>query len=127
MPMPRRKSDRLRQIHRWLSMAHPTPWPTRLRVESLTPRGKPVVEYGDASLYEVPEGNYFVLRVEKRLRWHTAIEVLLHEYAHAMAWPAGELEKTHPDHSEEWGLAYSRIYRDFYDEGGCEEARDFAW
>lgn len=37
-----------------------------------------------------------------------AVEVLLHEYAHALAW-------TTPDHGNRWALAYGKLYRWHFD------------
>jgi hypothetical protein len=52
------------------------------------------------------------IRVNRTLPEHEAIETLLHEWAHAVAW-----DRCHDDdHCDEWGKAYSRIYRAFLKE-----------
>lgn len=53
----------------------------------------------------------FFIRINQNLEEHEAIETFLHEYAHAHAW-----DETKDDHSDEWGKAYSRIYRMFLKE-----------
>lgn len=53
----------------------------------------------------------FLIRINKNLPEHEAIETFLHEYAHAHAW-----DETKDDHSDEWGKAYSRLYRVFLKE-----------
>lgn len=50
----------------------------------------------------------FIIRINKSLAvWH-AIEVLLHEYGHAVAW-----DRDKDDHGPNWGRAYSLVYRKF--------------
>jgi hypothetical protein len=52
---------------------------------------------------------HFRVRINRNLPEHEAIETLLHEWAHTIAW-----DKCHSDeHCDEWGKAYSRVYRAF--------------
>ena len=53
----------------------------------------------------------FLIRINRNLEEHEAIETFLHEYAHALAW-----DVTKDDHSDDWGKAYSRLYRVFLKE-----------
>ena len=53
----------------------------------------------------------FLIRIDRELEEHEAIETFLHEFAHAHAWEF--CENTHDD---EWGKAYSRVYRSFLKE-----------
>lgn len=39
-----------------------------------------------------------------------AVVMLMHEYAHALAWTA-EVEAGHTEHSPAWARAYARVYR----------------
>ena len=48
----------------------------------------------------------FIIQINRDLPYHFAIETLLHECAHAMAW-----DKDQQDHGLNWGKAYSKIYR----------------
>lgn len=54
--------------------------------------------------------SYFLIKINKELDENHAIDVLLHEMAHADAWG-----KDQDVHGKNWGLSYSRIYRK-YDE-----------
>lgn len=55
------------------------------------------------------KGRYFLISVNCKLPEHEAIETLLHEYAHVIAWD----KCRNDDHCDEWGKAYSRLYRAF--------------
>jgi len=64
----------------------------------------------------------FVIRLNNQMRQDQAVETLLHEWAHALAWnySLDRLAST-PDvspkdfdrasHDEAWGCAYSRVWR----------------
>jgi len=58
------------------------------------------------------KNNSFLIRINKSLPEHEAIECLIHEYAHALSWD----KCTNDEHCNEWGKAYSRIYRMFLKE-----------
>jgi len=67
---------------------------------------------GDCSLSE----NLFSIRVNRELSEPSAIETLLHEWAHARAWShlhdsltCDEFEER--SHDASWGVAYSEVYR----------------
>lgn len=60
---------------------------------------------GDCQL----KGEKFLIRINRNLSEHEAIEVALHEWAHALAWWRCPLD----EHCDEWGKAYSRVYRAF--------------
>ena len=59
--------------------------------------------WGDCSL----EGDYYLIRVEKNVPDYLAIDILMHEYAHALSWNKQD------DHSNSWGIAYAKIYRKY--------------
>jgi hypothetical protein len=64
---------------------------------------------------------HFRIRVSSRLSEWSAIEVLVHEWAHALAWDAYKnvpywpwapvAENQKPFHGDAWGRAYSKVYR----------------
>jgi hypothetical protein len=66
----------------------------------------------------------FVIRLSDELNEEMAVEVLCHEWAHALAWNYA-LDRlmnsgaTNPDafeaeaHGEAWGCAYSRVWREY--------------
>jgi hypothetical protein len=53
---------------------------------------------------------HFVIAVDNRLSWDATWQVLIHEWAHALAWTDGH--ETVDDHGPEWALALSRVYQD---------------
>lgn len=50
----------------------------------------------------------YLIRIERTLPEHEAIDVILHEWAHTLAWNGFK-----DDHSREWGIAYASVYRRF--------------
>jgi hypothetical protein len=67
----------------------------------------------------------FHIRINNHLSEELAIDTLVHEWAHAMAWPKVERKlfpsplRRHIEHNErfghgpEWGFAYSKVYTAF--------------
>lgn len=65
--------------------------------------------YGITRWY--PKRKLFLIDLDSRLLiddFGRAVEVLLHEYAHARAW-------TTRDHGKRWSLAFGRLYRWYFD------------
>ena len=56
------------------------------------------------------QGKHFLIRINRKFPEYYAIEVFLHEWAHALAW-----DETKDAHCDEWGKAYSKVYRMFLD------------
>lgn len=52
----------------------------------------------------------FCIRIEKSLPEYYAIDVLLHELAHCIAW-----NKEEDVHGYHWGKSYSKVYRLYLD------------
>ena len=62
----------------------------------------------------------FRICIDSRLSEEFAIEVLMHEYAHALAWPRKSddlassrlprAQRQRPFHGTDWGKAYSQVY-----------------
>lgn len=50
----------------------------------------------------------FIIKISKKLSENYSIDVLIHEFAHAVAW-----EKDTDIHGPNWGRAYSKVYRKF--------------
>ena len=118
MPRARKKEDRLRQIYRWLKYSYPTPYPTKLRFIVGT---KPRSVQGYVSLNR----RHLVICIDTKYPLHACIDTAIHEYAHAAAWKHASMDAYVSDHSDEWGLAYAKIYRNFNDEGGDLESGEF--
>lgn len=54
--------------------------------------------------------SHFVIVVHEPMAWQATWQVLIHEWAHAIAWREGH--ETVCDHDPEWALALSRIYQE---------------
>ena len=91
------------QVVKILKEKCPANLPVRVRRVTV-PRDR----FGDCSKYD----DYYLIRVSNKLRTEEAINILIHEWAHAISWDKCALE----DHSNEWGKAYSRVYRIFIKE-----------
>ena len=48
----------------------------------------------------------FIIKINKKLPENYSVDVLLHEFAHAVAW-----DKDADVHGPNWGKAYSKVYR----------------
>jgi hypothetical protein len=72
-----------------------------------------------------PNGHFYYIAISASLSEDQAIDTLIHEWAHAMAWPKVERKlfpsplRRHIEHNErvghgpEWGFAYSKVYTAF--------------
>jgi len=74
--------------------------------------GLPKDSMADIELVEKDGNKKFIIRISRKLGNDISILMLLHEWAHAMAWQEGQ-KVQHPDHGAEWGVAYSRVYTAF--------------
>ena len=50
----------------------------------------------------------FIIRIDKKLPEYFALDVLIHEVAHALSW-----NKDKDEHGLNWGKSYSKVYRIF--------------
>lgn len=99
------------------------------RLRELCPTGKPVVIrtawLPPTTLGEcIRRPSRFVIRLNNRLDEQGAIETVLHEWGHALAWNYSlDSLSTQPDvdrdeferasHDEAWGCAYARVWRTY--------------
>jgi len=56
----------------------------------------------------IEKTDHFLIKVSKVLTVGHAIDVMIHEFAHAEAWG-----KESDPHGSVWGRCYSRIYREY--------------
>ena len=113
----KKKAERLHSIHKYLQVRFLTPLPTILIVYGENGRGDmPDDVMGTTS----KEKQKLFITVDGTLEKSRAIEILAHEYAHAYSWQYQMVEDDRPHHSDEWGLAYAKIYRDLWEEGGLD-------
>ena len=105
----------LRKIEAWLRKKFATPYPVRVIVRRIARKEK-----ARATTERV--GKRIVITINERLNWDLAVDCLLHEFAHAVDFRHESVERRRPDHDDQWALAYGKVYRSFWDEGGREEA-----
>lgn len=122
--------QRIQQVTTWLRERFPTPLPVEVvfrRFEGESGKGRD----GEGTDAEITRrGRRLEIALEERLSRAYLLHALVHEWAHAVDWRHGELERLQdegeePLHPDTWGVTYARVYRAFYDEGGWEESRDF--
>jgi hypothetical protein len=53
------------------------------------------------------DGKMFRVYIDSGLQFDVKIDILIHEWAHALTWFGAQHRK---DHSGEWGLAHAAIY-----------------
>jgi len=116
------KKERTLQIVGWLRKVHPPPLPVRVIFRPICV-GKHWTQSYDGTTSR--KGRTIWIIIDGRLKTYSMIETALHEWAHAMTWRHEALEKKgyHPDHGDEWALAYGRVYRHYHDQGGREESK----
>ena len=115
MPRERLKKDRLRQVFNWLEFKYPTPFPLRLRC---LPRKNFKSESGYAEL----RGGKLIICLNMGIPLYILLDTLIHEMAHCRQWPSSRMAPHVQDHSNEWGISYAEMYRDFYDGSGDAES-----
>lgn len=87
------------RVIRFLKKTLPPEYPVRVRRTNIANNLD-----GDCKL---KDGQFFI-RIDKTLPEYYAIDVLLHEFAHCLAWG-----KDDDHHGLNWGKAYSLVYRTF--------------
>jgi hypothetical protein len=117
MAIARRKPERVKQIYSWLIDNFATPYPTRLVARK--PRTK---SESQLQGWVIKDGRHLVIHLNMRLPKYVLIDTLIHEMAHCITWGHQSMVDYTPEHSEEWGIYYSKIYRAFFDEGGAKDS-----
>lgn len=93
------RHKRLRQLHNFFRKELDLPVSYR-RIKL------PKEKHGEAVL----RNQSYLIKIDRRLSETHAIEVLIHEYAHCLAWAKYDSGQ---GHCHSWGKAYSEIYRLF--------------
>jgi hypothetical protein len=108
-------------VERWLRDHFATPYPVAVLY---VPRQSKHLRPGDhreiVEAITYRRGNRIEIAISLAIPWGHAIHALLHEWAHAVDWRPERLDKEREAHPDEWGIAYARIYREFYDNKGWE-------
>jgi hypothetical protein len=89
-----------RQVVRLLKEKCPADMPVKVRRVKV-----PDDRFGDCGQMD----DHYIIRICRNLKEEQAIDILIHEWAHAISWEKCNSE----DHCNEWGKAYSRVYRIF--------------
>ena len=131
--MSKSNRDRVMQVGRCLAVRFPTPYPVTLRCPK-----KIAAHRNEEAIIRLTgyfgetwqEGRKIVIRiaVRKGIARYEANSTLLHEWAHAVTLRQSKIEDkrlSHGGHDDEWALAYGKIYRWFYDEGGADAAKNY--
>lgn len=87
----------------------PTHYPVKVRRVDMAPAA-----FGDAELLGSGNAKHFLIRINKNKDVDFQIWVLVHEWAHCMAWLA--YHDRHVDHCPHFGIAYSEAYLAVYGE-----------
>ena len=101
------KVGKLRAILRVLRDKAPTDHPVRVRRRPLpksTSNGKKVIECGYATFCD----DHYNIVVNSNLTAAEQEETLIHEYAHAVAFPK---QRGSGEHDRTWGIAYAAVWR----------------
>jgi len=101
MRKPRTIAERWTRILAWLKKEFPPNYP-------VTVRSIKMKDQGGTELVR----KKFLITVRCDTCWQVRFDSLLHEWAHALTWEGAETFID--DHSAEWGIAYARVYREFY-------------
>jgi hypothetical protein len=129
----RGNKGRLLQVGDWLRATFQTPYPVIFRIAkkiAADPEDRPATKrtgyYGSTERV----GRTIVIRIACRpgIRRDDLFQSILHEFAHAVSMRHDKIEDgrlSHGAHDDEWGLAYGKIYRRFYDEGGAESSKNY--
>ena len=120
------KKGRLRQIRNWLADKFPTPYPVTLRIgplprEDTRNEDRPSHSCGDTTRTK----RRITIRVSDKLDWYSAIDTLLHEWAHARTYPHSTMEDKIAHHGSQWAVVYGEIYAAYHDDYGWKASRDY--
>ena len=102
--------QRLRRISRMIRATVETPHPVRVRTVGNTPELKRLNALGYCYLANESKPKskrYFVIVIPRNTEKSALVELLVHEWAHAMAW----YKQVKGDHGPIWAKAYSELYQ----------------
>lgn len=115
---------RLQQIKRYLATYWPAPYSVQLRVERV----------GDANNYvgvTYRGRGGLVIRLDSRMQFGFAVEILLHEWAHAVVWPASsrfealQVREDVSNHCGAWQGKYAEIAVAFCEGDAMRESKGY--
>jgi hypothetical protein len=96
----------INKVSRFLRDAVPPAWPVRTRqIAVKDPR-----EFGSCSFVDDGAESHFLIHLRKGMDDDLILFILVHEWAHAVAW-TGVRQDYIEDHDAEWGVAYARCWK----------------
>lgn len=104
--MRKEKHKSFRKMLRELRQRCPAIVPVRVRRRPL----KDCIGYTTTSYDTDGKLSHFNIVIEKNQCWNATWQVLIHEWAHCIAWIDGH--ETVTDHGIEFALAFARVYQD---------------
>lgn len=114
---------RILQIVSYLAAHYPVVLPVRVRIDYIGKRW-------DATALSDVRGSgsnrHFLLRLDSRLQWTSAVDAILHEWAHFRCWDV--LDTGHPldeGHGPAWQGEYGRLSGESFDSDMLEDSK--AW
>lgn len=88
-----------------LRVAFPCAYPVEVRRVKFTPKSD---RWADTTLRT--KGRWhFIIRIDRALQEPARSLILMHEWAHALAWHPNH--RSVEDHGPEWGVAHARIWQ----------------
>lgn len=125
MPYAKTTRGRLRQVELWLKANYPTEYPVVVKVCRFSGEDLDCVGFIQR------DGRKLVIKLDSRevrkLVRGRAVELLLHEYAHALVYKKhmdGHPMEVH--HDEHWGVAYAKLYNAYFDEDGDKDSDEYS-
>lgn len=89
----------LRSLHRAMKVLPEPPRPVVIRIEETE---------GYYGLCNLESDGVYTITIDRTCDERLGQFILIHEWAHALAWDA---EKADRDHNDDWGRAYAQSYR----------------
>lgn len=102
-PLPEHHRKRLRQLFRYLVGHFPPSRSTSLVIRRIAPK------HDATALCDEDGRGGLVVVLDARHSFYSAVDSLLHEYAHAMTWD------TEPPHGPAWAGSYAALVAAFED------------
>ena len=110
-PLKITAEEKFRLVLKLLRLHCPAPRPIRLRRKPSTDAQLQKLHFdGYTHLVnsDKPKSNqYFLIVINKNLDWGNQLEMIMHEWAHAMSWDSPYKKL----HNKDWADAYRKIYQ----------------
>lgn len=116
VPIPRAYRARLRAMLRYMVAHWPPSLPVKLRFTKLPAREEAIALCSPRAITQRKAG--LLIEIDSRACYYHAIDLLIHEYAHAVAW---DIDPT--DHGAAWAGVHLDIVRAFEDGDAFEESK----